>query len=208
MRACRISEYGTLDAVTREVCLRLFQNQGWQVPEAFSGLPKPTDELTLWKGVELCLKHPEVRDTSNRERLQQCFVHLVEKWGKDFPVRSIRIPLIKQYRIERLNEGARPATVNREKSALSKMFQMLSEYELIDRNPVREVKNLSEKSGERQVYLSHGDFATDSERLPGWLCPVAQTAYYTGMRQGEILGLTRTQVNLVTADDSVRPQET
>src|SRR5271157_190740 len=108
VRACRIGEYGTLDTVTREVCSRLFRNQGWQVPDVFSGLPKPTDELTLWKGVELCIKHPEVRDTSNRERLQQCFVHLIEKWGKDFPVRSIKIPHIKQYRIDRLNEGARP----------------------------------------------------------------------------------------------------
>ncbi len=196
LRACSIGEYGTLDAVCREVCCRLFNNQGWQIPDVLSGLPSPTDELTLWKGVELCLKHPEVRDTDNRERLQQCFAHLVEKWGKEFPIRLIRIPLIKQYRVERQKEGACPATVNREKSALSKMFQILAEYDLIDRNPARDVKNLSEKSGQRQVYLSHDDFELIAERLPDWLQPVVQTAYYTGMRQGEILGLTRTQVKL------------
>jgi integrase len=31
-----------------------------------------------------------------------------------------------------------------------------------------------------------------------WYQPIAQTAYYTGMRRGELLGLTRKQVNLGT----------
>ena len=38
------------------------------------------------------------------------------------------------------------------------MFQVLIELRHVDVNPARLVKNLNEKSGERQVYLSHGDF--------------------------------------------------
>ena len=76
------------------------------------------------------------------------------------------------------------------------MFQVLMELRHVDVNPARLVKNLSEKSGERQVYISHEDFHKILEFLPSWFRPIAQTAYYTGMRQGEVVGLTRKRVNL------------
>ena len=59
----------------------------------------------------------------------------------------------------------------------------------------RLVKNLSEKSGERQVYISRQDFIGLLAHLPGWYRPVAQMAYYTGMRRGEIRNSSRQQVN-------------
>ncbi len=104
------------------------------------------------------MKYPEIRNSQNRERLQQCFIHLVDKFGKDFPIKKIHIPEVKQYRIERLNEGAAPSTVNKEKSLLSKMFQILVELQHITINPVRQVKDLSEKSGERQAYIGFVDY--------------------------------------------------
>ena len=58
----------------------------------------------------------------------------------------------------------------------------------MDVNPARLVKNLNEKSGERQVYISLDDFCQIVEKLPIWLRPIVQTAYYTGMRRGEDLG--------------------
>ncbi len=58
------------------------------------------------------------------------------------------------------------------------------------------MKNLSEKCGERQVYLSRAHFDAMVAKMPRWLRPIALIGYYTGMRQGEILGLTRKHVNL------------
>jgi len=147
LTACRSGDYRSLDAVSREVCIRMFQNQDWKLPSGLKVDQEPKDELTLWRSIELCLTYPELRTSENRERLQQCFVHLVEKLGKEFPVKSIWIPQIKEYQIERLREGAAPSTVNKEKSALSKMFQILVELRHLDVNPARLVKNLSEKSG-------------------------------------------------------------
>ena len=158
--------------------------------------PEIQDELTLWKAMELCLKYPEVKDSPNRPRMKQCFTHLAEKLGKQTPLSKIRIPQIKQYRIDRLNEGAAPATVNKGKSFLSKLFQVLIEMERIDNNPARLVRNLSEKSGERQAYVSFKDFNTIVSNLPEPHRSIAQAAYYTGMRRGEVTGLTRKQVNL------------
>jgi integrase len=161
-----------------------------------AGEVEAKEELTLWKAAEIFLTYPEVRNSPTRERFQQCLAHVVEKLGKDYPIKHIWIPEIKRYQIDRLNDGAAPGTVNREKSTLSKMIQVLVELRYMDVNPARLVKNLSGKSGERQVYLSSRDFGGITRRLPAWLVPITQTAYYTGMRQGEILGLRRGQVDL------------
>lgn len=191
MTACRSGDYRSLNPFEREVCVRLFRNQGWELPSGLMADELVREELTLWKAVELFFKYPEINTNPNRERYEQSLFHAVEHWGKAFPVKSIWIPQIKEYQIMRLNDGAAPSTVNKEKSALSRMFQVLVEMKHLDVNPVRLVKNLSEKSGERQVYLSAADFQTLVSLLPSWLKPVAQTAYLTGMRQGEILCLTR-----------------
>jgi integrase len=196
LTACRSGDYRSLDPVSREACIRMFQNQGWKLPPDLGSGESIENALTLWKAMELCLKYPDVRNSTNRERHEQAFVHLIEKWGKDFPVRSIWIPQIKEYQIERLDHGAAPSTVNKEKAALSKIFQVLMELRYVDVNPARLVKNLSEKSGERQVYLSHRDFLLIMEVVPVWFRPIAKTAYYTGMRRGEVVGLTRKRLNL------------
>ena len=194
--ACRSGDYRGLDPMSREVFVRMFQNQEWRMPPDLSSGEPVRQEITLWKAIEICLKYPEIRNSSNRERLEYAFAHFVEKWGKDLPVKSIWIPQIKEYQIERLRDGAAPATVNKEKAALSKMLQVLMEFKHLDVNPARLVKNLNEKSGERQVYISHGDFGKILEFLPGWFRQIAQTAYYSGMRRGEVVFLTRKQVSL------------
>ena len=39
------------------------------------------------------------------------------------------------------------------------MFNVLIKLRLLEVNPAKLVKNLNEKSGEREVYLSHKDFS-------------------------------------------------
>lgn len=207
LTACRAGDYRGLDPVSREVCVRMFRNQGWQLPPDL-GLAEPIqDELTLWKAMELCLKYPDVRNSTNRERHEQAFVRLVEKMGKDFPVKSIWIPQIKEYQMERLNDGAAPSTVNKEKAALSKIFQVLMELRYVEVNPARLVKNLSEKSGEREVYISASDFRLIVDAMPVWARSIVQTAYYSGMRRGEVLSLTMNHVNLESRIILFKPEE-
>ena len=196
LTACRSGDNSALDPISREVCIRMFQNQQWQIPTDLGKEELVAGDLTLWKAIELCLKYPRVRNSSNRERHEQSFLHIVEQFGKDCPMKTIWIPQIKEYQIQRLNEGAAASTVNKEKAALSKVFQVLMELRHVDVNPARLVGNMSEKSGERQVYVSYGDFHKILEYLPVWFRSIAQTAYYTGMRRGEVVGLTRKRINL------------
>jgi integrase len=208
LRACRTGDYGSLDLATRELCVRMFRNKKWEMPAGLLLAEEVKDELTLWDGVTLLLKHPEIKDSSVRERHEHGLAHLLEKWGKDFPIKQIWIPQIKQYQMERLSEGAAASTVNKEKAALSKLFQVLIELRHIDVNPARLVKNLSEKSGQRQVYIGLQDFQSLLDHIPAWFLPFVQTAYYTGMRRGEIQKLKRHQVRLGQRMILIGPEDT
>lgn len=196
LKACRTGKYESLDLDSREACVRMFENQGWQLPDGLRGDIVPRKELTLWEAWELFWKSPEIKASPGRWRYECAVLHLVEKLGKDRPVRSIWVPDLKAYQMERRSEGAAPATVNRELSSLSRLFGVLIDHRLVESNPVKLVKRLSEKSGERQAYLSFKDIQAIIDKCPEWFRPIVLTAYYTGMRRGEILGLTRKQVNL------------
>jgi integrase len=207
LKACRTRDYGALDPTAREVCVRMFQNQSWALPDQLEITLPTSGELTLWKGIRKCLTYPGMKDSSNRERHEQAFLHVVRIMGQDRSIKSIWVPDIEDYQMRRLDEGAAPSTVNKEKAALSKMFNVLIKLRLLEVNPAKLVKNLNEKSGEREVYLSHKDFRLIVEELPIWERPIVQTLYYTGMRRGEALGLTRERINLKERMILLRPED-
>jgi integrase len=207
LKACRTGDYESLDPTTREVCVRMFQNQSWAIPDQLEITIPTSGELTLWKGIQQCLTYPGMKDSSNRERHEQAFLHVVRLMGQDSTIKSIWVPDIEAYQMRRMDEGAAPSTVNKEKAALSKMFNVLLKLRLIEVNPAKLVKNLNEKSGEREVYLSHKDFHRIAQQSPLWLRSIVQTLYYTGMRRGETLGLTRDQVNLKERMILLRPED-
>lgn len=195
LAACRTGDFGSLSPTSREACIRMFQNQGKGLPVGLS-LANPRDGLTLWEAAELFLKYPEIRESKTRDRHEASLVNLVHNFGRDTALGSLRVPDVKRYMFDRRNQGAAEGTVNREKGTLSRLFQVMMEQELVDHNPVEKIKNFSEKSGQREVYLSFGHFQRIVELVPAWFRPIVQTAYYTGMRRGEILNLSRAQVSL------------
>ena len=196
-RACRTRNYSVLDDQSKEACIRMFGNQKWELPDDLKGRAhSPNKELTLWHAVELFWKYPGIRESKDSWRKEYAINRLVYFFGKDFTIHDLRIPQIKEYRLQRLKDGAAPTAVNRELACLSKIFQVLIELEHLNVNPVRMVKRLSPKSGERESYVSWKDFHRIVDACPAWFRAIAMTAYYTGMRRGEILGLTRNQVKL------------
>ncbi|HMK36358.1 MAG TPA: site-specific integrase, partial [Desulfomonilaceae bacterium] len=112
------------------------------------------------------------------------------------------------YQVDRKNQGAAASTVNWELSTLSKIFNTLMEIQYVDANPARMVKRLSTREEEREVYLGFSDVNAMVELCPPWVRPIVLTGYYTGMRRGEVLGLTWKQVNLSTRVVRLGPQDT
>ena len=202
--ACRSWDYGRLSQAAREATVRMFRNRNWEFPDGLVAQATPRSELSLLKACELFMKYPATRSSNSYERYEQCIKHLVEQFGPERPIKSIWVPEIRQYIAGRLSVGASPSTINREKGTLSKICQALIEMQLIDTNPARLVPNLSQKCEERQVYLSSGDVTRILDRCPPWFRPIGWTAYYTGMRRGEILDLTRDRDEPVHKDNQAR----
>ncbi len=208
LTAIRSSDYRSLDPKAREVCVRMFQKQSWSLPEDMYPHDPLKGELTLWDAVDSFLNYPEIKASPSVWRHEISLFHIVEHFGKHQEMKSLWVPDLKRYQLERLRQGAKPGTINREISTLSRLFGVMIEYKLVEANPCRLVKRLSEKSGERQVYLSFFDVQRIVQRIPEWCGPIVWTAYYTGMRQGEILGLTRKQVDLGKRIITLGPEET
>jgi integrase len=70
------------------------------------------------------------------------------------------------------------------------------------------VKRLSTKSNEREVYLSRDSVQAIADLYPVWYQRIIWCAYFTGMQKGEILRLTRRQVELSKRMIYLAPEDT
>jgi len=209
--ACKNGNFTNLDNRTRDACARLFKNQGWVLPSELSlerKIYRPETELTLWRAIQIFVTYPTIRDSKTRWRYDYDLAHIVRYFGKDYPIKELWVPDLRLYQLSRQTNGAASSTINWELATLSKLFGVLEELELIDRNPCRRLKRFSTKTGERQAYLSRETVERIAGRCPSWFGPIVWTAYFTGMRRGEIVELTRRQVNLGKRIIGLGPQDT
>ncbi len=85
------------------------------------------------------------------------------------------------------------ATINRELSALKRMFTLGSQADRVRAVPY--ISHLKENNV-RTGFFSHYEYLRLRDALPDYLRPVVAFAYYTGMRKSEILRLVWSQVDL------------
>jgi integrase len=81
-------------------------------------------------------------------------------------------------------------------SAISGVFRVLIEHQVLEINPCRQMKILSEKSGERQVYIGLEDVERIKDLCPVWFQDMIWMSYLSGMRKGEVFKLRWSNVNL------------
>ena len=199
--AIKYNDFRYLDEETRRVCIQLYRNQGWALPPALInavGNHGSAEELTLLQAIEYCMSDPEVQSVKDPSRYRDSFAHINAYWGPDFPISQIKVRQIKEYMLKRENEGAAGSTINKERQALSKMFKVLMQADLVDRNIVQDTDPADERASQRDVYISCEDFIKIVEECSAWTQPIFETLYLTGMRRGEALGLTWDKVNLKT----------
>lgn len=111
----------------------------------------------------------------------------VRALGTEFDQQTV--PAIDEAAIEsyigrRLEEGYAPATINRELSALKRMFRIGYKLRLVGRVPVIE---LLHEDNVRKGFFEEAELQEIMRELPSELRPLVETAYITGWRKGELL---------------------
>lgn len=145
---------------------------------------------TLNDLIERYIKYHIREDKKDRKRIPQL------RWWQSqlghYLLSQMTAPRLSEMK-EVLGKGRTNATVNRYFAALSHAFTMaVNEWEWMDENPIRKIKNLKEPRG-RVRYLSDEEkerlLKVCKESETKELYPIVLLAISTGMRQGEILNL-------------------
>jgi integrase len=126
------------------------------------------------------------------DRLGFSFAHLLPFFGarKALQVTSADVMA---YRVQRQTNGAAAATINRELSALKRMFSLAVKGERLQRMP--HIAMLTENNA-RRGFFEREQFEAVRAHLPEYARPAATFAYITGWRlKAEILPLQWRQVD-------------
>jgi integrase len=85
-----------------------------------------------------------------------------------------------------------PIAANREKSLLSHVFSMAIRWGVTQDNPCKHVKRLTERR--RDHYVSDEDLKSVIDLAPPSIANIIEFAYITGLRQSDILKITRDNI--------------
>ena len=148
-----------------------------------SGVPAVPafDALAAWYLDDYAVRRLRTLDTA-RGRV----ANLKAAFG-GWPATAITIDAIRDYQRTRRTAGAAAATVNRETSALSRMFQLAVRSRQLDTRPL--FPERLEENGPRQGFFEHAEYTAVRQYLPAPYQDVLDFAYYSGWRKREILGL-------------------
>ncbi len=135
-----------------------------------------------------------VNQKKSLRRINELVNHLKDYFN-GYRVTGINTPKIQAYIEHRISQGAANGTINRELSALKRMFNLGAQQTppKVDRVPY--IPMLKENNI-RKGFFEHGDFIALRNALPSHLKGFVTFAYKTGWRVSEIENLTWNQVDL------------
>jgi integrase len=115
---------------------------------------------------------------------------------EQYTLAEVSSELISRYKSRRFQEGAKPATLNRELSMAKHAFNLgLKEWEWCKENPFCKVK-MEKENNARDRVLGYDEEERLLNACPKWLMEIVTFALNTGARMGEILELTWSNIDL------------
>jgi integrase len=183
----------------------------WAVSKSKAQGQKPGLHLAAWY-----LELPEVKAKRSFNRDIQLLANLLPHFG-DKLLKDVTPALVEAYKQKRLTEPSgrtptkftAPATVNREVACLKAIFNKAIANERAERSPFQGIKiKMLKENNERDRILSLEEYTRLLAHSSLQIRPIIKVAYYTGMRQGEILFLTWGQVDLKEGFIRLAPEHT
>jgi integrase len=125
------------------------------------------------------------------------YLNHLDSFFKDFILTSISSKMITEYKKLRKDQGAKPASVNKELAMLSKAFSLaVKEWEWLNENPVSKV-SYEKENNERDRWLTIDEEKRILEHCPIWIKEIVVFDLSTGLRQDELLSLEWSRVNFI-----------
>ena len=138
---------------------------------------------------------------SERQKSFKSKFFLIKKLSENFrniPLRRFNSMLLEQYQTERIQEGKKPATVNRQIATIKHMFTKAVEWDMVEEETLKRIRKvrLLPENNKRLRYLSKEECKRLISSCEPHLKPIVITALNTGMRKGEILSLKWENIDL------------
>lgn len=154
----------------------------------------PGEDKTFSEMMDKYLKEHVVNLRS--ERSFRGYAKNLKSHFGSFVVSRISPMMINEYRVKRLRQGLKPASVNRELATMKKAFNLaLKEWQWVKENPVTRIA-LERENNKRDRWLIPGEEKRLLKASAAWLRNFIFFALNTGMRLGEILSLSWRGVDL------------
>jgi integrase len=174
------------EAILGQVNVQIIEGRFFEKPEA--------QQRTLTELLDRYLSEHAARRANARRELTS--VKNLKAFFGTPTLEHVTPKRIVAYKNQRYADGVKPATINRELASLKKAFNLARrEWEWCDDNPVCRV-SMEQEHNTRDRWLTIDEEARVVSAAPAWLRELMVFAIHTGMRQGEILGLTWAGVDL------------
>ncbi len=153
------------------------------------------DDRNFGEMVDKYMQEHSIPKKASADRDQVSLVHL-RPYFEEYAVAAITPRMINEYKNKRREEGASPATINRELALTKHAFNLaLKEWGWVAENPVMKV-TMEKEPPARDRFLSYEEEESILSASPQWLKDIVIFAIETGCRRGEILSLQWKDVDL------------
>ena len=149
--------------------------------------------MTLGTVAQQYIADYAVRGLRSLDTARGRVAHLEKFFGKDTKASSISTDGIRAYQLHRKQQRAEPATINRETSALARMFKLAINAGKLS-SPPRFPDRLEEGAA-RQGFFEVDEYHAVREQLPDAYRDVLDFGYFSGWRRSEITGLTWDEID-------------
>lgn len=138
---------------------------------------------------------PTLAPTTDQRNIQM--VKNMRAFFRDFLIKEVTPSVVSKYKAVGLEKNYSRETILRELGLLRRIFNIaMDEWELCNENPVPKVlRTLGKIDSKRVRYLAPEELQRLIVALPSWLRPIVTLARHTGLRRGNIIGLTWSQVD-------------